>query len=128
MAMNVNQAVMRRQGRLPRDLEERTLIFARDVARLCRKTFKDVVSVQMIDPLIRAAGSVGAQYRKANESPTEEDFIARTRAARKECRESAYWLELLKMIEPVNTLEINALVRESQELKALFTAIIQRSM
>ena len=50
------------------DLEERTLEFLKRVIRLCKKLPRDVVNVEVTRQLIRAAGSVGANYREANEA------------------------------------------------------------
>ncbi len=46
---------------------------------------------------------------------------------RKECKESTYWLELLKEANQVFTDEINPFMKESQELRNIFTAIINKS-
>jgi four helix bundle protein len=50
------------------DLEERTLEFAKGIIRLCKKLPKDTINVRLISQLIDASGSVGANYREANEA------------------------------------------------------------
>ena len=40
-------------------------------------------------------GSVGANYREANESLSKKDFLMRIKISRKEAKESAYWLRLI---------------------------------
>ncbi len=49
------------------------------------------------------------------------------RITRKECKESTYWLKLLKEANPKSGKEINGLVKESQELRNIFTSIIDKS-
>jgi len=80
----------------PYDLEERTLEFAKGIIRLSKKLPKDVINIRLIGQLINASGSVGANYREANEALSKKDFVHRMKITRKECKESSYWLELLK--------------------------------
>ena len=78
--------------------------------------------------LIKASGSVGANYREANNALGRKDFLMRIRISRKEAKESAYWL---KLISETNTLENPAesthLLREATELVKILSSIAQRS-
>ncbi len=105
------------------DLEERTLKFFRAVITLCKKLPKDVINVEIIRQLIRAAGSVGANYREANEAISKKDLGHRVKICRKEARESHYWLQSLLEANPSFRGEIEALVQESLELARIFTSI-----
>ena len=110
----------------PHDLEERTLEFAKGIIRLCKKLSKDIINIKLIGQLVNASGSVGANYREANEALSKKDFIHRMRITRKECKESTYWLKLLEA-NPKSGKEIDDLVKESQELRNIFTSIIDKS-
>ena len=57
------------------DLEDRTLIFAKRVIRLCKELPPSIVNSKLIDQLIRLSGSVGANYREANDSTGKKDFL-----------------------------------------------------
>ncbi len=111
----------------PYDLEDRTLKFAQEVIRLCKKVPRDVISLRVVGQLVDSAGSVGANYREANEAVSKKDFVHRMKISRKECKESTYWLELLKESDQNIFKEIGILVRESQELRNIFTSIIEKS-
>ena len=111
----------------PYDLEERTLQFAKGIIRLCQKLAKDTINFKLIGQLVSASGSVGANYREANEKLSKKDFLHRMKITRKECKEATYWLELLKEANPKFKEEINAFIKESQELRNIFTAIIDKS-
>ena len=111
----------------PYDLEARTLQFARGVVRLCHTIPKDVVTTRIIGQLVNAAGSVGANYREANEAVSKKDFVHRMRISRKECKESGYWLELLKDGNQNVWGQIESFIKESQELRNIFTSIIEKS-
>lgn len=111
----------------PYDLEERTLEFAKGIIKLCKELPKNTINFKLIGQLIDASGSVGANYREANEKLSTKDFVYRMRIARKECKESTYWLELLKEANSDLKEEMKAFITESQELRNIFTAIINKS-
>jgi len=111
----------------PYDLEERTLEYAKETIGLCKKLSKDVINLKLIGQLINAAGSVGANYREANEALSKKDFAHRMKITRKECKESSYWLELIKEANGTFEGEINRQIKESKELRNIFTSIIDKA-
>lgn len=77
------------------DLEERTFQFAKKV-RLWVKTIpKSDENIEDIKQLVKASGSVGANYIEANEALGKKDFAMRIRISRKEAKESAYWIRMI---------------------------------
>ena len=57
------------------DLEDRTFAFANDVRAFVKKIHKTVANLEDIKQVVRASGSVGANYIEANESLSKKDFI-----------------------------------------------------
>ena len=98
ITMDKLQTIYNQKNKKPYDLEERTLMFAKDVIRFCKKLDSDVINVRLIGQVIRSAGSVGANYREANEALSKKDFVHRIRITRKEAKESSYWLMLLRRL------------------------------
>ena len=78
--------------------------------------------------LIRASGSVGANYIEANESLSRKDFVMRIKICRKESKECRWWLRLL---DTAGGTKLDAtcaeLVQESTELTSIFGAILRKS-
>ena len=109
------------------DLEERTFVFAKNVRLMLKKIPKNFLNHTDIDQLLRSSGSVGANYIEANEALSKRDFTHRMKITRKECKESSYWLELLKEANPKFKEEINDSIQESKELRNIFTSIIEKS-
>lgn len=109
------------------DLEDRTTVFAKAVIRLCKKLQKDVINKRIIDQVIGAAGSVGANYREANDSLGKKDFLQRLRISRREAKEAQHWLCLLMESNPEHKSEISLLTQEVQELRNILSAIITKS-
>jgi four helix bundle protein len=109
------------------DLEERTLEFSKEIIKLCKKLSRNTINNELISQLIRASGSVGANYREANDSLSKKDFSHRIKITRKEAKESHYWLQLLEEANPEFKDEINKLLTESLELKKIFSSIVEKS-
>jgi four helix bundle protein len=109
------------------DLEKRTLEFAKNVVRLCKKLPKNVINNELIGQLIDASGSVGANYREANDALSQKDFKHRIKITRKEAKETHYWLELLLEANPEYNEEIVVLRNEAMELKKIFSSIADKS-
>ncbi len=109
------------------DLEERTLCFARDVRALVKKLPRTLAHIEDGKQLVRSSGSVGANYREANESLSKKDLAMRIKISRKEAKESAYWLQLLE-VEEHSALghERDALLQEAKELTMIFGAILKK--
>jgi four helix bundle protein len=76
--------------------------------------------------LVRASGSVGANYIEANEALSKKDFVLRIKICRKEAKESRYWLRLLEAADRTAA-ERDSLVQEAQELTNIFGAIVRKT-
>ena len=77
------------------DLEDRTYEFARDVRSFVRLLPHTVANLEDVKQLVRASGSVGANYIEANEALGKKDFVMHIKICRKEAKEGRYWLKLL---------------------------------
>ncbi len=110
------------------NLEERTLIFARDVRSFVRKLKKDIPNIEDSRQLVNSSGSVGANYIEANEALSKKDFIMRIKISRKEAKESSYWLNLISAEDdPSLEEERKRLLQEATELTSIFGAIYRKS-
>jgi four helix bundle protein len=110
------------------NLEERTFQFAKDVRLFVKTLPKTIANIEDGKQLIKASGSVGANYIEANESLGKKDFLMRIRISRKESKESAYWLRLINETNKLeNTDEALRLMQEANELKRILSAILEKS-
>jgi four helix bundle protein len=104
------------------ELKERTKAFALRVIRLFR-SLPDSKQAQIIGTqLLRSGTSVGANYRAVCRSRSRADFIAKLGVVIEEADESAYWLELLIDTGVVKEEMLDSLLKEAQELTAIFNA------
>lgn len=111
-----------------RDLEERTLEFSKKVIHLCKLLPKNTINFELIKQIVRSACSIGANYREANEALGNKDFIHRLRISRKEAKETTYWLEIILEANPEFKQQIQVLIKETQELRSIISAIIGKSL
>jgi four helix bundle protein len=111
------------------DLEERTFIFAKKTRVILRKIPRNSLNEDDIKQLIRASGSVGANYIEANESLSKKDFHYRVKVCRKEAKECSFWIRLLMEFPNGKEIadELNNLNIESIELKKIFSSLCEKS-
>ncbi len=116
------------QNSKPYDLEERTFQFAKAVRIFIKILPKTTANIEDSKQVIRASGSVGANYREANESLGKKDFLMRIKISRKEAKESAYWLRLIHETNNLkNADDAQSLIQEANELKKIFLSILEKS-
>jgi len=112
----------------PYDLEERTFNFAKDVRNFIKTLPNSSANFEDGRQIIKASGSVGANYREANEALSKKDFSLRIKICRKEAKESDYWLRLINDTNKLkNTSEADRLIQEANELKKIFSSIVEKT-
>jgi len=109
------------------DLEDRTLDFSKEIIRLCKLIPKNIITIPLIGQVIRSGTAIGANYIEANDSLGKKDFIHRVKIARKEAKETIYWLNLIIEAENKSDEKITILLKESTELKNILSAIINKT-
>lgn len=109
------------------DLERRTTEYAKSVIRMCKQLSENTMNSRLIGQVVGASGSIGANYREANDALGKRDFIQRLKIARREAKESSHWLELILEANTHMDSKIQPLLKECGELKNILSAIIKKS-
>lgn len=110
------------------DLEERTFLFAKRTRAFAKLLPRTIGNFEDGPQLVRASGSVGANYIEANEAFSKKDFLMRIKICRKEAKESRYWLQLVDTkSDPALEKERKELIQEATELMNIFGSIIRKS-
>jgi four helix bundle protein len=106
----------------PEQLRERTKAFALRIIRLFRSlpNSRDAQVIGM--QLLRSGTSVGANYRAACRARSRAEFIAKLGVVIEKADESVYWLELLIATKVIKADKLTDLLKEAQELTAIFNA------
>ena len=79
-----------------KELQQRTKKFHVDIIKLCEGFPKNAAGFETAKQIIRAAGSVGANYRASVRAKSLADFIYKIEIVLEEADESYYWLEVIK--------------------------------
>jgi four helix bundle protein len=109
------------------DLEERTASFGEAVIRFAQTIRETAVTRPLVNQLVRAATSVGANYCEANDAESKSDFRHKIGICRKESRETGHWLRMLTAAQPEPAPDTRKLWQEAKELNLIFGAIIRSS-
>lgn len=84
-----------------------------------------IANIEDVKQMVRAGGSVGANYIEANEALSPKDFLNRIKICRKEAKESRYWVRLVYTGDDQSLeTERTWLANEAMELTRIFGAIV----
>jgi four helix bundle protein len=115
-------------GGRPRDLEERTFEFAQSVRAFVKQLPRTVSNTEDIKQLVRASGSVAANWIEADEALSKRDFLMHVKICRKEAKESRLFLRLIDAgLAKNNATARETLAAEARELTLIFSSIISKS-
>jgi four helix bundle protein len=109
----------------PALMRARTKSFALKVIRCFQSLPKSTEARLMGTQLLRAATSVGANYRAACVARSRKEFTAKLGLVREEADECVFWLELLQDSGIARGPQLDWLLRESGELSAMFFASLK---
>ena len=110
----------------PRDLEHRTFLFAQAVRAFVKTLPRTVSNTEDVRQLVRASGSVAANWIEADEALSKKDFLVRAKICRKEAKESRLFLRLIE-VGSANEKNRDALAAEAYELTLIVSTIISKS-
>jgi four helix bundle protein len=103
-------------------LKNRTKIFALNILALVEELPKTNSGYTIGRQLGKCGTSVGANYRSACRAKSKADFIAKIGIVEEEADESCYWLELVIEGGIIKNEKPKKLLKEANELTAIFTA------
>jgi four helix bundle protein len=113
--MNISQVKAKK-------LEDRMTDFALSCIGLSKNTSKTIENRIILDQLVRASASVGANYTEANNAISRMDFRNKIYTAKKEGAETRYWLRLFARSNP--EADVSDMIDEATQL----LLILQKSV
>jgi len=114
--------------RLPGELRDRTKTYASCTIRLYVALPRRREEVAVLGhQLLRSGTSVAAHVREASRARSDAEFCSKLEGALQEADESQLWLELLRDDCGISTPELVNLLRETDELIAIFVTILDRT-
>ncbi|MCG2724825.1 MAG: four helix bundle protein [Elusimicrobia bacterium] len=108
------------------ELEERIFEFVLRTVKFINNSPVDWIYREIYRQLLCSSSSIGANWQEAIGGLTNADFVHSANIAKKEARESFYWLRLIRELKMQNFEEINFLCGEADELIAILTSIVKK--
>jgi len=105
------------------DLEERTARFGEAVIDLARAIPQAAVTNRIINQLVGAATSIGANYVEADDAVSKKEFLKSIGTCKKETREAKHFLRMAVRAVPELKPEARKLWLEAREPHLIFSKI-----
>ena len=113
-------------GSYPFNLEQRTACFGEAIVRFSKRIPRDPTNNRLIDQLVGAGTSIGANYCEADERVSQKDFRFAISRCVKEAKETKFFLRMVAASEPGLADDARRLYREAKELHLIFAAIYRK--
>ncbi len=118
---------MKFKGAIMQDLKQRTKVFALRIIRVYSSLPKTTEAQVIGKQLLRSGTFVGAHYREGTRARSTAEFVSKIGGGHQELEESMYWMELLTESELIKPERLDNLIREADELSAIFTTCIKNA-
>jgi four helix bundle protein len=109
------------------ELRGRTKKFAIRIVNLFRALPRSTDAQTLGKQVLRSGTSVGANYRAVCRARSKAEFIAKMGIVVEEADETVFWLELLGETGIIPPQRTEALIKEGNELVAIFGASLRTS-
>jgi four helix bundle protein len=110
-------------GKRTYDLEERTARFGESVIDFAKSIPQDAVTNRIINQLVGAGTSVGANYVEADDAVSKKEFLKSIGTCKKETREVKHFLRMAVRAVPGLKFQARKLWLEARELHLIFSKI-----
>ena len=112
---------------MSKELEDRFFAFAKRARDLCSLLKKDPINIEYIKQLIKASGSVAANYIEASDDLGKADEKMKIKLSRREAKESKLWLGLVLTYADKKLEEERIfLLDEAEQIKKNLSTIINK--
>lgn len=110
----------------PLDLRTRTSDFALRIVKLYGSLPKTTEAQVLGKQVLRSGTSVGANYREGHRAKSDADIVNKFESVLQELDETDYWLDLLVRSGILSAAKTESLIKETNELVAIFTTIVTK--
>ena len=110
-----------------KDLKIRTKDFTLRILQFAEAIDYSIVKKIIINQIAKSGSSVGANYRSACRGRSDAEFISKLNIVLEETDETLFWLEVIKEMQWKNDGELESLIKEANELTAIFVTILKNT-
>ncbi len=108
------------------NIHKRIFDFVIRVLRLIKVLTRTPQNIVFINQIARSVTSIGANGQEADGSLSTKEFVRSMTIARKETKETNYWLKIISETNPRLQTRMNPLIQEGHEIEAIISSIIQK--
>jgi four helix bundle protein len=109
----------------PFDIKQRAFGFGVEVVKLVGTLPRTVAGFELAKQIVRSGTSIGANVEEADAAESKRDFIHKMSIARKEARETRYWLSIIDAAGLVTDQSyVLPFIQESDELVRILSTIV----
>lgn len=109
------------------DIHKRIFNFVIEVLKLTKILPKTQQNLVFINQITRSVTSIGANDQEADGSSSRKEFFRSLTIAKKETKETNYWLKIIAEMNPGHKDQMKSLMQEGGEIEAILSSIIQKS-
>ncbi|MBJ2184118.1 MAG: four helix bundle protein [Muribaculaceae bacterium] len=101
----------------------KSMAFAARIVRMSRYLERAKKEYDISRQVLRSGTSIGANIAEARSSITKKEFLSKIFISLKECRETAYWLNLLHETDYLTDEQFRSINADCSELYLILSAI-----
>ena len=105
-------------------IREKSYAFSIRIVKLYQFLVKEKKEFILSKQLLRCGTSIGANIEEAIAGISQNDFFYKLTIAHKECRETHYWIRLLKDTGYLTEEQHSSLIRDVEELLKIISSIL----
>jgi four helix bundle protein len=113
-------------GKHPFDFEERTAVFGEGIVRFAKRIPRGPDNDRLINQIVGAGTSVGANFCEANDCVSKKDFRYIAKRCIKEAKETRFFLRMIAASEPSLAADARDLYREATELIRILATMCRK--
>ena len=108
------------------DLAERTAKFGENIITFCQSLPDTSINRPLINQIVRAGTSIGANYMEADAAESKKDFMHKIGICKKESKETMHWLRMIAIADSDKKDECRGFWKEAHELTLIFSSIFKK--
>jgi four helix bundle protein len=110
-----------------KDLKNRTKQFTINILNFAESLEYSIVKKIIVNQIAKSGSSVGANYRSACRGRSDAEFLSKMNIVLEEADETLFWLEVIQEMNWKNNDDLKILLKEANELTAIFVTIIKNT-
>lgn len=107
------------------ELKLRTKKFSIEIINLVERLPNSIATRVIINQIVKSGTSVGANYRAVCRARSDREFVSKMNIVLEEADETLFWLEIIKEKGWIAKEEFDIILREGNELTAIFVSSLK---